>query len=117
MPDDTETLHQLAANYRAAEQAFKHSRQQLDAHIQQLKRDGWAFRELAKQSGLAQGTIQNIIAEDPQAPQYWRKRCTRKTTSGDTCDEIWLKNTAEWCPACLRAKEIEDSAHATPANN
>lgn len=107
MPDDTETLHQLAANYRAAEQALKHSRQQLDTHIQQLKRNGWAFRELAKQSGLAQGTIQNIIASDPKAPQYWRKRCTRKHVDGHYCDEVWLKNVDAWCESCRKAWELE----------
>lgn len=112
MPDDTETLHQLAANYRAVEQALKHSRQQLDTHIQQLKRDGWAFRELAAETGLAQGTIQNIIAQDPQAPQYWRKRCTRKPKEGAYCDEIWIKNTAAWCENCTRGLEIEISQAA-----
>lgn len=112
MPTETQTLQKLTRNYRKAEQQLADARAQLDTQIQELKRAGWGFRELAAETGLAQGTIQNIIAQDPQAPQYWRKRCTRKPKEGAYCDEVWLKNTAAWCENCTRGLEIEISQAA-----
>lgn len=106
MTDPIKTLHKLATNFRAAEQKAKESRAILNAHIQQMKLDGYTFPELAKESGLAQGTIQNIISDDPRAPQYWRKRCTRKPKEGAYCDEIWAKNTAAWCKSCRQSIDI-----------
>lgn len=66
MPPDCniETLHELADQYRAAQAETKRVRGKLDAYIQELKRAGYAYPLLAKESGLAQGTIQNIVAKD-----------------------------------------------------
>lgn len=104
-------LRQLARNYHELNQAAAEARQELDQHIQYLKRQGWGYRELAAGSDLAQGTIQKIIANDPQAYQYWRKRCTRKASGNNYCDVVWLKNVDEWCEFCRHGKEIEDSLY------
>lgn len=106
MTDPIKTLHKLAKNFRTAEQKAKESRAILNGHIQQMKLDGYTFPELAKESGLAQGTIQNIIADDPRAPQYWRKRCTRKPVSDSYCDEVWVKATDEWCDSCRQGLAV-----------
>lgn len=57
-------LHKLADAYRAAELKTKRARDVLDAYIQELKRNGYPYATLAKHSGLAQGTIQNIVAKE-----------------------------------------------------
>lgn len=59
-----DTLHELAELYRQSEAETKRIRQRLDALIQELKREGYSFPVLARESGLAQGTIQNIVAKD-----------------------------------------------------
>lgn len=64
-PDpNIEQLHQLADQYRAAEEETRNARQQLDLLIQEMKRNGYSYPTLAKESGLAQGTIQNIVAKE-----------------------------------------------------
>lgn len=57
-------LHDLADKYWAADDHAKLMRKKLDTHIQNLKRAGYSFPVLAKNSGLSQGTIQNIVAKD-----------------------------------------------------
>lgn len=106
-------LHELADTYRLCVHETKKSRHQLNSQIQQMKRDGYTFPQLAKEAGLAQGTIQNIIAQDPSAPQYWRKRCTRKRIEGDYCDQIWVKNERAWCDNCTRGLNIENQMRET----
>lgn len=59
-----EQLHHLANIYRESEKETKLARQKLDRYIRQLKREGYPFSALAANSGLAQGTIQNIVAKD-----------------------------------------------------
>lgn len=56
-------LHKLAEEYFDAEAESQRRRLILDAHIQQMKRDGYSYPVLARESGLAQGTIQNIVAK------------------------------------------------------
>lgn len=64
-PDpNIDQLRQLADQYREARAAKDHARMKLDAYIQELKNSGYPYRALAKHSGLAQGTIQNIVAKD-----------------------------------------------------
>lgn len=58
-----EELHRLADSYWEAEAETKSRRLRLDAHIQQMKRDGYSYPLLARESGFAQGTIQLIVAK------------------------------------------------------
>lgn len=57
-------LHELSDQYWDAENRTKLMRKKLDTYIQELKRAGYSFPVLAKNSGLSQGTIQNIVAKD-----------------------------------------------------
>lgn len=57
-------LHKLADAYWAAEAEAKRLRIPLDAHIQEMKRQGYAYSLLARESGFAQGTVQLIIAKE-----------------------------------------------------
>lgn len=65
MQDDpnVEHLHRLADNYWAALNAAKAARDKLDAVVQELKKAGYSYPFLAAETGLAQGTIQNIVAK------------------------------------------------------
>lgn len=58
------TLNEMADAYRRALSDAKHLRDKLDAYIQELKREGYSYPTLARESGLAQGTIQNIVAKE-----------------------------------------------------
>lgn len=93
-------LRALAEAWRAADRKATQARSALNAHIQKLKRGGAGFAELAATSGLAQGTIQNIVAQDPADISHWRRRCQRRKQGVGNCDEIWPRNIPEWCPVC-----------------
>lgn len=64
MSNQFDTLHQLADNYRAAQQHLANTRKLLDQEVIRLKRAGHSFPTLARESRLAQGTIQNIVNPD-----------------------------------------------------
>lgn len=57
-------LHQLADQYRTAEETTKKTRATLDALVQEMKKMGYSYSTLARETGLAQGTIQNIVAKE-----------------------------------------------------
>lgn len=57
-------LHDLADEYWAADAEAKRIRLTLDAYIQQLKRRGYSYPVLSRESGFAQGTIQLIVAKE-----------------------------------------------------
>jgi hypothetical protein len=57
-------LHRLVAAFRKSEAETKRHREQVDVYIQELKRQGYSYPVLARESGLSQGTIQNIVAKD-----------------------------------------------------
>lgn len=59
-----EQLHKLVAEYRAAEGEAKKLRFKVDAYIQELKKLGYSYPMLARESGFAQGTIQLIVAKE-----------------------------------------------------
>lgn len=69
-PDpNIEHLHALVAAFRASEAETKRLRADVDRFIQEMKRQGYSYPLLAKESTFAQGTIQLIVAKDPvQAP-------------------------------------------------
>lgn len=66
MPTDPnlQTLNQLADQYHSVNNEAQRLRRQLDLHIQELKREGYSYRVLARESQLANGTIQRIVAKD-----------------------------------------------------
>lgn len=66
MPTDPnlQTLNQLADQYHSVHNEAQRLRRQLDLHIQELKREGYSYRVLARESQLANGTIQRIVAKD-----------------------------------------------------
>lgn len=66
MPADPniEQLHKLVAEYRAAEGEAKKLRARVDTYIQELKKQGYSYPRLARESGFAQGTIQLIVAKE-----------------------------------------------------
>lgn len=66
MPADPniEQLHKLVAEYRVAADEAKRLRIKVDAYIQELKRQGYSYPVLARESGFAQGTIQLIVAKE-----------------------------------------------------
>ena len=99
-------LNELAAEYRRAQQAAKDVRRHLDQHIQDVKRAGYSFPVLARESGLAQGTVHNIVASDRNSHQYWRQRCARKGTAEDFCDVRFPDQPAAWCDSCTVARQI-----------
>lgn len=65
-PEDPniQQLHDLADEYWAADAEARRLRMTLDAYIQQLKRQGYSYPVLARESGFAQGTVQLIVAKD-----------------------------------------------------
>lgn len=66
MPADPniEQLHKIVAEYRVAAAEAKRLRIKVDAYIQELKRQGYSYPVLARESGFAQGTIQLIVAKE-----------------------------------------------------
>lgn len=66
MPSDPniEQLHKLVAEYRAAAGKAQTARLKVDAYIQELKKLGYSYPMLARESGFAQGTIQLIVAKE-----------------------------------------------------
>lgn len=65
MTDDpnVQQLHELADQYWAALNETKKARDKLDAVVQEMKKAGYSYPFLAAETGLAQGTIQNIVAK------------------------------------------------------
>lgn len=59
-----EHLHKLVEEYRASEAGTRTLRLKVDAYIQELKRMGYSYPMLARESGFAQGTIQLIVAKE-----------------------------------------------------
>lgn len=57
-------LHQLVNEYRIAAADAKRLRLKVDAYIQELKKRGYSYPVLARESGFAQGTIQLIVAKE-----------------------------------------------------
>lgn len=57
-------LHELVKEYREAENDAKRLRAKVDAYIQELKKRGYSYPMLARESGFAQGTIQLIVAKE-----------------------------------------------------
>lgn len=99
-------LNELAAEYRRAQQAAKDVRRHLDQHIQDMKRAGYSFPVLARESGLAQGTVHNIVASDRNSHQYWRQRCARKGTAEEFCDVRFPDQPSAWCNSCTVARQL-----------
>ena len=99
-------LNELAAEYRRAQHAAKEVRQRLDEQIRAMKRAGYSFPVLAREAGLAQGTIHNIVAADRNSHQYWRQRCTLKRTAGSFCDVRFPDQPGAWCEPCAVARKI-----------
>lgn len=64
MSDQFNLLHQLADNYRLAQQQLADTRAELDREVIRLKHAGYSFPALARETQLAQGTIQNIVNPD-----------------------------------------------------
>lgn len=64
-PDpNIDNLNQIAAEYHAAEETVKKIRVRLDALVQEMKKMGYSYSTLARETRLAQGTIQNIVAKE-----------------------------------------------------
>jgi hypothetical protein len=64
MDPNIKHLQRLVAEFRESEAETRRRREQVDVYIQELKRQGYSYPVLARESGLAQGTIQNIVAKD-----------------------------------------------------
>lgn len=60
-----EHLHDLVAAFRTSEAETKRLRAKVDLFIQEMKRQGYSYPLLARESTFAQGTIQLIVAKDP----------------------------------------------------
>lgn len=66
-PDPNLThLEELSSQYQEALKTPNRIRYELDAYIQELKRQGYSYPTLAKHSCFAQGTIQLIIAKEKE---------------------------------------------------
>lgn len=60
-----EQLHDLAERYRKAKLAQAQAKRELWNYVRELKNQGYSYPALTKESGLARGTIQNIIRDYP----------------------------------------------------
>lgn len=56
-------LNALAEEYRAAQEVTRKLRVTLDNYIQELKRQGYSYPVLEKESGFGRGTVQEIVAK------------------------------------------------------
>jgi hypothetical protein len=63
-----EHLHQLVEQFLIATREAKRTRYHLDHYIQELKRNGYSYPTLARETCFAQGTIQLIIAKELSRP-------------------------------------------------
>lgn len=57
-------LHELVDAYRVSDAETRRLRSEVDLYIQTLKRQGYSYPVLARESGFAQGTIQLIVAKE-----------------------------------------------------
>lgn len=56
-------LHELVNEYRDALDVARKLRTKVDAYIQELKRQGYSYPVLEKESGFGRGTVQEIVAK------------------------------------------------------